>query len=110
MREHAAAPSPRDSLIMRNYAELFASSPPPPPEKHTHLFENHKFKLPTNCIVCRKWLWGKGMKCQFCGKVIHTKCEPCVVSPCVPKQKRNSPKRKSKRSKSKNSSDVQSPA
>ena len=92
----------RESLIMRNYIELFASTPPPPPETPTHLFEDHKFKLPTNCIECSKWLWGKGLKCQFCGAVVHKKCEHRVVTICLPKpSKRNSSKRKSKSKKRK---------
>lgn len=50
-----------------------------------HTFKNQTYKIPTSCDLCGDRLWGlnaKGMSCEECGFVCHTKCELKVPAEC----------------------------
>ena len=52
-----------------------------------HEFQRNYFTQPTNCAVCKQFLWGvrkkQGFQCKFCSMAVHTKCIENVMTKCM---------------------------
>ncbi|XP_071112259.1 tensin-3-like isoform X3 [Haliotis cracherodii] len=57
---------------------------PEEPKVLRHQFKLYAFRRPHTCYVCKQLVCNQGSACQVCRYICHRKCEPQVVTTCVP--------------------------
>ncbi|XP_078621916.1 tensin-3-like isoform X43 [Branchiostoma floridae x Branchiostoma japonicum] len=54
-------------------------------ESQSHTFKLKTFnKRPKSCSLCKQVIWNEGLSCRVCKYACHRKCEPRVMTACVP--------------------------
>ncbi|XP_067832711.1 tensin-2-like isoform X3 [Heptranchias perlo] len=75
---------PPDESARRKEGKMRLTKPGKVDPPSTHSFKEKTFKKKKHCAVCKQPITSQGILCRVCKLASHKKCEPKVMTICVP--------------------------